>query len=202
MGRLGERPPISVGSGVNRIDRKAAAPIVPPIWRKKVTDEVATPISRGETAFCTARMTGWKLKPSPRPSSTMNGTSVHTEVSALTTNDSDTRATTISTMPTSGKILYLPVREIAMPEPMAPVMMPATSGIICRPATVALEPWTICRYCGQQQDAAEHAGAHDDAADAADGEAAVAEQPQRQQGVVPVGPLGQDERDSPTAPMA
>ena len=53
--------------------------------------------------------------------------------------------------PTSGKILYLPVFEIAMPEPMAPVMMPATSGIICSPATVGLEPWTICRYSGSSR---------------------------------------------------
>ena len=80
-----------LGRVVNRIDRNAAVPIVPPIWRKKVTDEVATPISRGETAFCTARMTGWKLKPRPRPSSTMNGTSVQNEVVASTTNDSDSQ---------------------------------------------------------------------------------------------------------------
>ena len=40
------------------IERNAAVPIVPPIWRKKVTEDVATPISRGDTAFCTARITG------------------------------------------------------------------------------------------------------------------------------------------------
>ena len=34
---------ISVPSRVNKIDRKAAVPMVPPIWRKNVTDEVATP---------------------------------------------------------------------------------------------------------------------------------------------------------------
>ena len=56
---------ISPGSLVNSTDRKTAVPSVPPICRKKVTDEVATPISRGLTAFCTARMTGWKLKPEP-----------------------------------------------------------------------------------------------------------------------------------------
>ena len=39
--------PILSGSVVNRIDRNAATPIVPPIWRKNVTDDVATPISRG-----------------------------------------------------------------------------------------------------------------------------------------------------------
>ena len=29
-----------------------------------------------------------------------------------------------------------------------PVMMPSTNGIICRPARVAEEPLTICRYSG------------------------------------------------------
>ena len=58
---------ISVPSRENRIDRNTAVPSVPPIWRKNVTDDVATPISRGETAFCTARMIGCMLKPSPRP---------------------------------------------------------------------------------------------------------------------------------------
>ncbi len=70
-----------------------------------MTEEVATPISRGETAFWTARITGCMLRPSPRPMSTMNGARLQTEASASTTNDSPTRATTMSTMPTSGKIL-------------------------------------------------------------------------------------------------
>ena len=30
-------------------------------------------------------------------------------------------------------------------------MMPNTSGSICRPATVGLEPWTTCRYCGSSR---------------------------------------------------
>jgi hypothetical protein len=79
---------------------------------------------------------------------TMRGTSAQIEVSAPTMNDSDTRATVISAVPSRGKTLYRPVFEIVMPELMAPTMMPRTSGIICRPATVALEPWTICRYWG------------------------------------------------------
>ena len=48
----------------------------------------------------------------------MNGTMLHTEVSASTTKDSDSSATTISATPTSGKILYLPVLEIVVPEMM------------------------------------------------------------------------------------
>ena len=46
------------GRVLNRIDRKTATPSVPPICRKNVADDVATPMSRGETAFCTARIIG------------------------------------------------------------------------------------------------------------------------------------------------
>ena len=35
---------------------KIATPMVWPIWRKNCVLEVATPISRGDTAFCTARL--------------------------------------------------------------------------------------------------------------------------------------------------
>ena len=37
------------------------------------------------------------------------------------------------------------------PAVIEPSMMPPTSGIICRPATVGLEPCTICRYCGSSR---------------------------------------------------
>src|SRR3954466_11840339 len=139
---------ISVGIRVNRIDRKAATPMVPPICRQNVTEDEATPLSCGATEVCTARITGWKWKPRPTPSSTMNGARVQIEVSAPTTTDIETSATTMNAVPTSGKILYFPVFEMATPELIAPAMMPATSGIIWRPATVALDPCTICRYCG------------------------------------------------------
>lgn len=96
-------------------------------------------------------MTGWKLKPRPSPISTMNGTRAHTEVWAPTMNDIATSAATMNTVPAIGNSLYLPVRLIVMPEPMAPAMIPGTSGIICRPATVGLEPCTICRYWGSSR---------------------------------------------------
>jgi hypothetical protein len=55
----------------NSSDRKIAVPRVPPICRVKVADEVATPMSRGGTAFWIARVSGWKLKPRPIPKNTM-----------------------------------------------------------------------------------------------------------------------------------
>ena len=51
----------------NRIDRKTAVPSVPPIWRKNVADEVATPMSCGGTEFCTASTSGCMQKPRPMP---------------------------------------------------------------------------------------------------------------------------------------
>ena len=71
------------GTVENRIDRKTAVPSVPPIWRVNVADDVATPISRGDTAFWTASVSGWKLKPSPSPNATMTMLVCHSGVSAL-----------------------------------------------------------------------------------------------------------------------
>ena len=58
------------GTVVNKMDKNTAVPSVPPIWRVKVAEDVATPMRRGDTAFCTARVRGWKLKPRPRPKKT------------------------------------------------------------------------------------------------------------------------------------
>ena len=53
-------------------------------------------------------------------------------------------------MPTTGYHLYLPVREIAMPEITDVSSMPSIIGTMSRPASVALEPVTICRYVGRK----------------------------------------------------
>ena len=44
---------------------------MPPIWRKKVAEAVATPMSEAGTAFCTARTRVCMQFPSPRPNTTM-----------------------------------------------------------------------------------------------------------------------------------
>lgn len=46
-------------------------PRVPPICRVKVADAVATPIIRGETAFCTANVSGCMFRPRPAPKKVM-----------------------------------------------------------------------------------------------------------------------------------
>ncbi len=60
-------------------------------------------------------------------------------------NDISTSAMTQSSEPTTGKILYLPVREIIWPEMIAPTIRPAVNGISSRPASVGETPRTICR---------------------------------------------------------
>ena len=51
----------------NSTDRNTAVPRVPPICRKNSDDDVATPMSRTCTAFCTASTSGCIVKPSPSP---------------------------------------------------------------------------------------------------------------------------------------
>ena len=80
----------------------------------------------------------------------------HSGVSAPTRENS-TSATSISELPTIGKIRYRPVRAMTWPETIEPVMMPMTNGISSRPPLVGLAPFTICRYSGSGQQAAEHA---------------------------------------------
>ena len=59
--------PILAPTVENRIERNTAVPSVPPICRKNSDDDVAVPMSRGGTAFCTASTSGWKQKPRPKP---------------------------------------------------------------------------------------------------------------------------------------
>jgi hypothetical protein len=46
-------------------------PIVPPRLRKKVTPELATPISSGRVVFCTTRTRFCIVMPTPAPSRNM-----------------------------------------------------------------------------------------------------------------------------------
>ena len=49
----------------NSTDKKIATPRVPPIWRKNVADDVATPMSRGGTDDCRISSSGCMQLPSP-----------------------------------------------------------------------------------------------------------------------------------------
>ncbi len=56
---------------LNSMDRKTAVPRVPPMERKNVAEAVATPMSRGGTAFCVARVSVCMHRPSPMPNTAM-----------------------------------------------------------------------------------------------------------------------------------
>jgi len=97
---------------LNRMDRNTAVPSVPPICRKKVADEVATPMSRAGTAFCTAMTSVCMQPPSPSPKMNIQMSVRHSGVSASIV-FSSTRADAISSVPMTGKILYRPVRAVS-----------------------------------------------------------------------------------------
>ena len=54
-------------SSLNSSDRNTAVPMVPPVARKNVADEVATPMSRAVTLFCTAIIMVCMFRPTPGP---------------------------------------------------------------------------------------------------------------------------------------
>jgi hypothetical protein len=47
--------------------------------------------------------------------------------------------------PTTGKILYRPVRLTIVPDSSDITSKPATMGRVCKPDSVADEPFTYCR---------------------------------------------------------
>ena len=65
------RPWMLAASVLNRTARAIAAPNVPPIERKNVTELVATPMSRGGSAFCTLMTSVCIDRPSPAPMTAM-----------------------------------------------------------------------------------------------------------------------------------
>ena len=68
---LGTRAASSLCSRLVKIAPKIDTPIEPPTWRIIVDPLVATPITDGLTAFCTASTSTCITEPSPRPSTTM-----------------------------------------------------------------------------------------------------------------------------------
>ena len=122
-------------------------PTVPPIDRKNVADEVATPMSLAGTSFWMARISVCMHRPSPRPASAMISIVCHIGVSTPICANRNIDTETIAS-PTTGNRLYRPVFEIRMPLPIDATRMPAVIGRVCRPDSVGVAPFTICRYSG------------------------------------------------------
>ncbi len=85
--------------------------MAPPIERKKVTDEVPTPICFIGTAFCTTRVSTCMNSPSPRPKTRMSRLTTRSEVCAPRRESSASPMVT-PIVPASGNQRYLPVRDI------------------------------------------------------------------------------------------
>jgi hypothetical protein len=85
-------------------DPKIAAPNELPMVRKNVTPEVATPRSAKLEVFCTIRMSTCMHMPMPVPR--MNRYSDCNNIGVVASiRDNSTNATTITAVPTTGKIL-------------------------------------------------------------------------------------------------
>ncbi len=132
---------------LNSSERKTATPRVPPSWRKKVAELVATPISLGGTAFCTMIVSGCMHWPMPSPRNSIP-TIISSRLVSAPTKDSAIIEAPARAEPKIGKIRILPVREVIWPTPMPALIMPTTIGSIISPALVGEAPCTICMYCG------------------------------------------------------
>ena len=85
--------------------------MAPPMERKNVTDEVATPIWFIGTEFCTTRVSTCMNRPSPAPKTRMSAPTTTSDVCApMCVSRISPMVTRI--VPTSGNQRYRPVREM------------------------------------------------------------------------------------------
>ena len=92
---------MSLASEPNRTASEVAAPSVPPSDRKKVTDEVATPMSCGGRVFWTLMTSICIDRPRPAPMRSMDSIARSIGVSTPSV-DMSSSAVNISAVPTTG----------------------------------------------------------------------------------------------------
>jgi hypothetical protein len=97
-------PAILSGTSEWVTGRKTATPMVPPICRKKVVEDVATPMSREETALCMAGMIVRRFRSSPAPTRNI-AMSMYSRVASADILHSISRPAASSTQPITGKSL-------------------------------------------------------------------------------------------------
>ncbi|OUD92217.1 hypothetical protein CMMCAS05_08235 [Clavibacter michiganensis subsp. michiganensis] len=114
---------------------------------------VAVPICAAGTAFCTTSTTTCMIRPRPSPKMKRNTQISHTGVWAVSEVIS-TSASIVSSVPTMGKIRYLPVRLMRMPDVIDMPMRPTIIGRSRSPETAAEVPVDICRNVGTKPMAA------------------------------------------------
>ena len=133
---------------LEKIAPKMAVPNEPPMDRKNVAPEVATPSSLCGTAFCTMMTSTCITPPMPMPRISMYSQSSTAGV-PTPMRDSRYRPTAVTADPAIGKNRYLPVREIIWPDPIDTISSPAISGRIWTPDSVGETPLTTWKNTGR-----------------------------------------------------
>ena len=128
----------------NRTASETAAPRVPPIERKNVTELVDRPMSLGGSAFWTTITSICMVRPRPIPTTSMYAMTCGMGVSTFRVESSSMPINMVA-VPRIGKILYLPVRCMIRPTTSDVPIRPIINGVIIRPAAVGLCSLTICR---------------------------------------------------------
>ena len=135
-------------SRLAKIAPKIAVPNDPPIERKNVAPEVATPSSLCGTPFCTMVTSTCMTLPRPRPRMSMKTASSNVGV-PTPIRCSRNRPRVIAAVPAIGKIRYLPVREMICPDEMDIARSPTISGSRYSPETVGEMPRTTWKKAGR-----------------------------------------------------
>ncbi len=127
---------------------KIAVPKDPPIDRKNVAPEVATPSSLCGTAFCTMMTSTCITPPRPMPRTSMYSES-STEDVPTPMRDSRNRPSVIVAVPAIGQNRYLPVLLMIWPDPIETTSSPAISGSSWTPENVGDTPRTTWKNAGR-----------------------------------------------------
>src|ERR1035437_568253 len=127
---------------------KIAVPNDPPMDRKKVAPEGATPSSGEGTACWPISTSACTTQPSPTPSTNMYSAAT---VKLVPTPNRDKSKSPIvrSAVPAIGKTRQRPVLLMRIPDPVEQMMRPTRSGNSWRPEVVGDSPCTIWKNTGR-----------------------------------------------------
>src|ERR1017187_6896385 len=137
------------GRRLLKLAPKAATPKEPPIERKNVEEDVATPSWLRGTAFCTATTSTCMTPPMPTPRTTMYSDETTSEVDGVS-RENRKRPRPTTAVPRTGKILYLPHLVTSRPLMMNVTSIPPTSGSSCSPELGGVAAGTGCRESGME----------------------------------------------------
>ncbi len=135
---------ILVGRTLNSSESMIAVPRVPPIWRKKVLELVATPMSCGSAAAWTAMVRVCISWPRPAPITNIAIARYQYGLSGVM-KVRIRKPPAVVAVPVIGKAAYLPVRATSWPVPTEASIRPNIIGRVAKPDWVGEKPSTICR---------------------------------------------------------